>query len=508
MSVLFNITSRVNAVLASLAGSGGAGILGWIQTGAGAVFRWVLDKLRETVSVLDFGADPTGTVDSWAALQAAHDTGKMVYYPQGTYLTSKPIEVTRLQMRGDGPSLSFVKKTTNTVGATGFTSVAAISAVTDIYNVDSIYSIRHPASGYYYGHFCEGIALIGLSNVSRNTYGIYAPRAANVVLDRVEGTWLQKVYFTYSTFLSEFRHLQGYSCNTVFETANDGFGTTLNTSIVGTNCAGNACTDTYKIYGLTYSTFNSCTSDSGLTSVWTFQNCANIICNGCGMESNTGSNISVINCNTPITFNSGYTYNHVGAAGIPAISVSNGILLLKGSSFSNFATVNMAKNYAVTGSAGFASVLSLELSSLPMNGSVGTIDGYSVVLQDSAAERTNFRGKTGVVSVHERLTVDTSTVVFLKNGVFTAAGVPTYTYKQINNTVYFTVSMTCTVSGAGAGSIILDVPFTLAADSVFGSAFAGGSAAAVYQYSVTQIRADLTAAAGATKITFVGTMNL
>jgi polygalacturonase len=41
------------------------------QTGTGAVNNPINIKLGETVSVLDFGADPTGTTDSYAAIMAA-----------------------------------------------------------------------------------------------------------------------------------------------------------------------------------------------------------------------------------------------------------------------------------------------------------------------------------------------------------------------------------------------------------------------------------------------------
>jgi len=40
------------------------------------------------VNVLDYGADPTGTSDSTAAINAAIATGQSVYFPRGTYLTT------------------------------------------------------------------------------------------------------------------------------------------------------------------------------------------------------------------------------------------------------------------------------------------------------------------------------------------------------------------------------------------------------------------------------------
>lgn len=68
--------------------------------GAGAVTRTVEAKLRESVSVLDFGADPTGVTDSTLAIQAAINYvestfgggGGAVYVPKGSYrLTNKII---------------------------------------------------------------------------------------------------------------------------------------------------------------------------------------------------------------------------------------------------------------------------------------------------------------------------------------------------------------------------------------------------------------------------------
>lgn len=57
------------------------------QTGTGAVASTVSDKLNEYISVLDYGADPTGAVASQAAFQAAltANPGKTIYVPKGTY---------------------------------------------------------------------------------------------------------------------------------------------------------------------------------------------------------------------------------------------------------------------------------------------------------------------------------------------------------------------------------------------------------------------------------------
>ena len=63
--------------------------------GTGAIQRTVQSKLRDTVSVLDFGADPTGATDSKNAIQAALDTGKVVFMPVGTYRTNSPLIISK-----------------------------------------------------------------------------------------------------------------------------------------------------------------------------------------------------------------------------------------------------------------------------------------------------------------------------------------------------------------------------------------------------------------------------
>jgi hypothetical protein len=60
----------------------------FLQAGTGAVVRTVQAKLRETVSVLDFGAVGDGVADDTAAIQAAisASANKQLTMPSGTYL--------------------------------------------------------------------------------------------------------------------------------------------------------------------------------------------------------------------------------------------------------------------------------------------------------------------------------------------------------------------------------------------------------------------------------------
>ncbi len=64
----------------------------FIAAGAGAVTRTMQDKARDFISILDFGADPTGATDSATAIQDAIDAlpieGGRIIFPDGNYLLS------------------------------------------------------------------------------------------------------------------------------------------------------------------------------------------------------------------------------------------------------------------------------------------------------------------------------------------------------------------------------------------------------------------------------------
>ena len=64
------------------------------EGGTGAVTTTVQAKLQQTVSVLDFGADPTGATDSQPAFQAAIAAGVTdLLVPAGTYRVNSSINI-------------------------------------------------------------------------------------------------------------------------------------------------------------------------------------------------------------------------------------------------------------------------------------------------------------------------------------------------------------------------------------------------------------------------------
>lgn len=70
-------------------GSGGsAAIMTFTQSGTGAVTRTAQDKMRDIVSVKDFGAMGDGVTDDTAAIQAAIAASYAIYLPPGNYKIS------------------------------------------------------------------------------------------------------------------------------------------------------------------------------------------------------------------------------------------------------------------------------------------------------------------------------------------------------------------------------------------------------------------------------------
>lgn len=65
----------------------------FVQSGAGATSRTVENKLKDVVSVKDFGAVGDGVADDYAAFAAALATGNAVYIPKGTYKLTQTVTV-------------------------------------------------------------------------------------------------------------------------------------------------------------------------------------------------------------------------------------------------------------------------------------------------------------------------------------------------------------------------------------------------------------------------------
>lgn len=165
------IDGQLRADLASGASNQGSGLVGFVQSGSGATSRTVQDRLREVVSVKDFGAVGDAVTDDTAAIQAAITAhgGKAIYFPAGTYVISSTLEVSvdNTKLYGDGPARTTIRNTHASADAIKFFSSSTAS-----------------------GAFLNNCAIENL-RVSRNTAatagaGIHLIQPFAFILDRIQ----------------------------------------------------------------------------------------------------------------------------------------------------------------------------------------------------------------------------------------------------------------------------------------------------------------------------------
>ena len=103
----------------------GASFVGYLPAGTGAVATTVQTKLRENVSVKDFGAVGDGTTDDTTAFVNALATGRNIFVPYGTYKITSSLNITEGSIIGEGVGvlggqqtiLMFYNLTSTTIGA-------------------------------------------------------------------------------------------------------------------------------------------------------------------------------------------------------------------------------------------------------------------------------------------------------------------------------------------------------------------------------------------------------
>ena len=167
---------------ADLALESGAGLVGFKQTGTGAVLRSLLAKLRDTVSVKDFGAVGDGVTDDTSAINTAITAavGKVLVFPPGQYKTSATIILrTNTTIHGYGAEVV-------PISAGSFPAYAAInSAVDNTGGVTPasrpILSNENPSGGNSNIHI-YGLKWTGNATGSGSMHGLHVHKVTGLVV--------------------------------------------------------------------------------------------------------------------------------------------------------------------------------------------------------------------------------------------------------------------------------------------------------------------------------------
>lgn len=119
--VAFTGFKSQSGVVQDLAGDDGSDWIGFKPAGTSAIAESVQDKLRQVISIVDFGAkqDGTSATATTAAIQAALDYAttvkRAVYAPAGVYLMNATVVVpSDVMLYGDGVGTEFKRDTTAT----------------------------------------------------------------------------------------------------------------------------------------------------------------------------------------------------------------------------------------------------------------------------------------------------------------------------------------------------------------------------------------------------------
>jgi hypothetical protein len=272
------------------------------QGGTGAVARTIDSKVKEVISVKDFGAVGNGVADDTTAIQNALNSGaRTVFIPKGTYNITAPLQMSSgTNFIGEGGGQydngTVIKKATNTVG----TGSNLTGLITDSYAVNAMLIMTHPDDLFAFNNTVEGIRFESVGFVVE--YGIYMPRTSQTKLSNVSVFQCKIGVYTKDSWACTFQ-MCNFFCNSIESGLATAMGISPNgwasgskgvwfdpdagsgsgTSLCALNTLVRDCAIGWDIAGLNYSTLVGCAADNISQSAYKFTNSVVSVV-GCGME--------------------------------------------------------------------------------------------------------------------------------------------------------------------------------------------------------------------------------
>lgn len=351
---------------------------------------------KAEVYVEDYGAIANDAVDDSGAIQDAIDSGASVIKFKGgaTYIVEYTIYVSSgVSLVGEGSGKTIILKTTATAGAGS--NLSRNGSVTDSYSKNAILVVTHSDNNYAYNVNIKGIRFKGDNYIVE--YGIYAPRISHCILEDVYIMQCKYSFVTHDAWLNTFVKVianansvdpagvpaiasssYGHQGAVGFWFKDDGSSSATGTSLNAIGCWARDCHRGWDIYGLQYSTLNSCASDNITSAPYHFE-LSKITMNGCGNENSVISNGSYFFSYSTVVMNGCQSHKITGTSGTSGgLYLDHSSVTVNECTFEDFLTVNSAYNMIIQNS-----------SKLINNGSVFPTNGNSYVSYSNASSRTD-----------------------------------------------------------------------------------------------------------------------
>ena len=204
-----DVQSAINEIVSDLSASSGSSLVGFLQSGTGAVARTVQAKERDVVSVKDFDAKGDGTTDDTVAIQAALDSAaKQVVFPAGgIYIVNGGLSVSTVSQVIYAAGATIKLKASATTKYIIATTVGATDVVFDGGTWDGNKANGNATGSTYdsysIGMFADRCTVKNIDSI--NTYGIGVKGFANylsILNNRIRNTTQYGIYLDGSVSVS------------------------------------------------------------------------------------------------------------------------------------------------------------------------------------------------------------------------------------------------------------------------------------------------------------------